>query len=73
VSVAGEGRRKVIEERDSATRSLYEVVGQFLMMEMEVFKPVVTMLVAKRHGGEREGGFCWQQKPGVGGWFFGLF
>ena len=55
VSVAGEGRRKVIEERDSATRSLYEVVGQFLMMEMEVFKPVVTMLVAERHGGERGG------------------
>jgi hypothetical protein len=51
-----EGRRKVIEERDSATRSLYEVVGKFLMMEMEVFKPVATMLVAERHGGERGGG-----------------
>jgi hypothetical protein len=30
------------------------VVGQFLVMEMEVFKPVVTMLVAERLGGERE-------------------
>jgi len=38
-------------------------------MEMEVFKSVVTMLVAERRGGERER-FCWQQKPGVGGWFF---
>jgi hypothetical protein len=38
-------------------------------MEMEVFKPVVTMLVAERRGGERER-FYWQQKPGVGGWFF---
>jgi hypothetical protein len=50
-----EGRRKVIEERDSATRSLYEVVRKFLMMEIEVFKPVATMLVAERHGGERGG------------------
>jgi len=61
VSVAGEGRRKVAEKRDSAMLSLYEVVGQFLVMEMEVFKPVVTMLVAERRGGEREReGFCWQ-------------
>jgi hypothetical protein len=67
VSVAGEGRRKVVEERGSAARSLYEMFGRLLVMEMEVFKPVVTMLAAERPGGERErerGRFCWQQKPG---------
>jgi hypothetical protein len=34
-------------------------------MDMEVFKPVVTMLVAERRGGggERDR-FCWQQKLG---------
>jgi hypothetical protein len=69
VSVASKGRRKVAEERGSVARSLYEVVRQFLVMEMEVFKLVVTMLVAERRGGERER-FYWQQKPSVGGWFF---
>jgi hypothetical protein len=54
VSVAGEGRRKVVEERGSAARSLYEMFGRLLVMEMEVFKPVVTMLAAERPGGERE-------------------
>ena len=68
--VAGEGRRKVAEERGSAARSLYEVVRQFLVMEMEVFNSVVTMLVAERRGGEKER-FYWQQKPSIGGWFFG--
>jgi hypothetical protein len=29
-------------------------VGRLLVMEMEVFKPVATMLVAERHGEERE-------------------
>jgi hypothetical protein len=61
VSIAGEGRRKVVEERGSTVRSLYEVFRRLLVMEMEVFKPVVTMLVAKRRGGERERErFCWQ-------------
>ena len=54
MSVAGEGRRKVVEERGSAARSLYEMFGRLLVMEMEVFKPVVTMLAAERPGGERE-------------------
>jgi hypothetical protein len=57
VSVAGEGRRKVAEERGSAVRSLYEVFRRLLVMEMEVFKLVVMMLVAERRGGERER-FC---------------
>jgi hypothetical protein len=43
---AGEGRRKVAEERGSTASSLYEVFGRLLVMEMEVFKPVVTMLNA---------------------------
>jgi hypothetical protein len=55
--VASEGRRQVVEER--------EVVGQLPTMDMEVFKMVVTMLVAKGHGVERERErererFCWQ-------------
>jgi hypothetical protein len=54
VSIAGEGRRKVAEDRGSAARLLYEVFGRLLVMEREVFKPVVTMLVAECHGGERE-------------------
>jgi hypothetical protein len=52
--VAGEGRRKVVGERGSAARSLYEVLRRFLVMEMEVFNSVVTMLLAERRGGERE-------------------
>jgi hypothetical protein len=63
--VVGEGRRKVVEERERglATRSLYEVVGRLLMMDMEVFKPVVTMLVAEGRNEKRERErFCWQQK-----------
>jgi hypothetical protein len=36
VSVAGEGRRKVAEERGSAALSLYEVFWRLLVMEMEV-------------------------------------
>jgi len=70
VSVASEGRRKVVEKRGLAARSLYEVVGWFLVMEMEVFNPVVTKLVVERRNGERER-FCLKQKPGVGSWFFG--
>jgi hypothetical protein len=35
VSVAGEGRRKVAEERSSAALSLYKVFGRLLVMEME--------------------------------------
>jgi len=54
VSVASEGRRKVVEKRGLAARSLYEVVGWFLVMEMEVFNPVVTKLVVERRSGERE-------------------
>jgi hypothetical protein len=54
VSIAGEGRRKVAGDRGSAARLLYEVFGRLLVMEREVFKPVVTMLVAECHGGERE-------------------
>ena len=50
VSVAGKGRRKVAEERGSAVRSLYEVFRQLVVMEMEVLKPVVTMLAAERNG-----------------------
>jgi len=62
VLVAGEGRRKVAEERGSASLSLYEVFGRLLVMEMEVFKPVVTMLAAERRGGERERrSFCWRR------------
>jgi hypothetical protein len=57
MSVAGEGRRKVAEERGSTVRSLYEVFRRLLVMEMEVFKLVVMMLVAERRGGERER-FC---------------
>jgi len=67
MSVVGEGRRKVVEERERglATRSLYEVVGRLLMMDMEVFKPVVTMLVAEGRNEKRERErFCWQQKWG---------
>jgi len=72
VLFAGEGRRKVAEERGSTASSLYEVFGRLLVMEMEVFKPVVTMLVAERRGGEREKKtFCWQWKMREGGWFFG--
>jgi hypothetical protein len=60
--VAGEGRRKVVEERGSAALSLYEVFGRLLVMEMEVFKPVVTMLAAERRGGDRERRrFCWRR------------
>ena len=60
VSVAGEGRRKVAEARGSTARSLYKVFGRSLMMEMEVFKLVVTMLVAERRSGKREKKkFCW--------------
>jgi hypothetical protein len=33
--------------------TLYEVFGRLLVMEMEVFKLVVTMLVAERRDGER--------------------
>jgi hypothetical protein len=41
------------------------VVGWLIVMDMEVFKLVVTMLVAERRGGGRERErFCWQQKPG---------
>jgi hypothetical protein len=54
VSIAGEGRRKVAEDRGSTACLLYEVFGRLLVMEREVFKPVVTMLVAECHGGERE-------------------
>jgi len=57
VSVAGEGRRQVAEERGSAALSLYEVFWRLLVMEMEVFKPVVTMLAAERRDWrEREAG-----------------
>jgi len=54
VAVVGDKRRKVAKERGSAVRSLYEVVGQLIVMEMEVFKLVVMMLVAERRDGERE-------------------
>jgi hypothetical protein len=54
VAVAVDGRRKVAKERGSAVRSLYEVVWRLIVMEMEVFKPVVTMLVVEHRGGERE-------------------
>jgi len=54
MSVASERRRKVVEERGSTARSLYEVFGWSLVMEMEMFKPMVTMLVAERRGGKRE-------------------
>ncbi|KAL3573214.1 hypothetical protein D5086_027118 [Populus alba] len=54
VSVVGKGKRKVTEERGSAALSLYEVFGWLLVMEMEVFKLVVTMLASERRGGERE-------------------
>jgi hypothetical protein len=65
VVVVGDKRRKVAKERGSAVRSLYEVVGRLIVMEMEVFKLVVMMLVAERRDGEREReGFCWQQKSG---------
>jgi len=65
VSVAGEGKRKVADERGSMAFSLYEVFGRLLVMEMEVFKLVATMLATERRGGERERGrFCWQQEPG---------
>jgi hypothetical protein len=48
------------EARGSTTRSLYKVFGRSLMMEMEVFKLVVTMLVAERRSGKREKKkFCW--------------
>jgi len=74
VSVAGERRRKVAEERGSTARSLYEVFGWSLVMEMEVFKPMVTMLVAERRGGKREKKkFCWKQKMREGGWFLDVF
>jgi hypothetical protein len=74
VSVAGERRRKVTEERGSEALSLYEVFRQLLVMDMEVFKLVATMLAAERCGGEREkerererererGRFYWQQEP----------
>ena len=53
MSVAGEGRRKVAEERGSAARSLYEVFRRLLVIEMEMFKPVVMMLAAERRSGER--------------------
>ena len=53
VLVAGEGKRKVAEERGSAARSLYEVFRRLLVIEMEMFKPVVTMLAAERRNGER--------------------
>jgi hypothetical protein len=56
VSVAGEGRRKVAEEKGSAALSLYEVFRRLLVMEMEVFKLVAMMLAAERRGGEREAG-----------------
>jgi len=62
--VAGEGRKKVAEERGLATRSLYEVVRRFLVMEMEVFNSAVMMLVAECCGRERER-FYWQQKPSI--------
>ena len=52
--VAGEGKRKVAEERGSAVLSLYEVLWLLLVMEMEVFKLVVTILAAERRSGERE-------------------
>jgi len=65
VSVAGEGRRKVAEERGTVALSLYEVFGWLLVMEMEVFKLVATMLATERCGGERERGrFRWQQELG---------
>jgi hypothetical protein len=54
VVVVGDKRRKVAKERGSAVRSLYEVVGRLIVMEMEVFKLVVMMLVAERRDGERE-------------------
>jgi hypothetical protein len=57
VSVAGEGRRKVTEARGSSARSLYEVFGRSLVMEMEVFK-----LVAERRGGERRKSFVGNRK-----------
>ena len=54
MSVAGEGRRKVAEERGSEALSLYEVFWRLIVMEMEFFKLVVTILAAERRGGERE-------------------
>jgi len=54
VAVAVDGRRKVAKERGSAVRSLYEVVWRLIVMEMEVFKPVVTVLMAEHRGEERE-------------------
>jgi len=59
VSVAGEGRRKVCKaerERGSAAHSLLEVFRRLLVMEMEVVKLVVKVLVAKGRSGERERG-----------------
>jgi hypothetical protein len=69
VAVAVDGRRKVAKERGSAVRSLYEVVWRLIVMEMEVFKPVVTVLMAEHRGEERERErererVCWQEKPG---------
>ena len=54
MSIAGEGRRKVAEERGSAALSLYEVFERLLVMEMEVLKPVATMLAAERRDGGKE-------------------
>jgi len=74
MSVAGERRRKVAEERGSTARSLYEVFGWSLVMEMDVFKPMVMMLVAERRSGKREKKkFCWKQKMREGGWFLAVF
>jgi hypothetical protein len=43
-------------ERGSAAHSLLEVFRRLLVMEMEVVKLVVKVLVAKGRGGERERG-----------------
>ena len=66
MSVAGEGRRKVAEERGSAVLSVYEVFGRFLVMEMEVLKPVETMLAAERRGGGKERQVLLAEGTGLG-------